>query len=69
MIALPRDTFSVSWRKASRSQDQGACVELGEFAGAVAVRDSKNPADPALVLSRTALSRLSAGARAGRLDL
>ncbi len=69
MIALPRDTSGVQWRKSSRSQEQGACVELGEFVGAVAVRDSKNPASPALVVSRTALTRLAAGVRTRNLDV
>jgi len=69
MIVLPCDTSSVLWRKSSRSQEQGACVELGKFADAVAVRDSKNPAGPALVLRRTPLSRLAAGVKAGHLDL
>lgn len=31
---------SVRWRKSTRSQTQGACVELGSTG---AVRDSKNP--------------------------
>lgn len=69
MIALPRDTSSVLWRKSSHSQEQGACVELGAFAGAVAVRDSKNPTGPALVVSRTALTRLAAGVRTRHLDV
>jgi hypothetical protein len=69
MIALPRDTSGVLWRKASRSQDQGSCVELGALAGDVAVRDSKNPAAPAIALRRSTLSRLAAGVKAGHLDV
>lgn len=38
---------SVSWRKSTRSQTQGACVELGNIG---AVRDSKNPDGPRLSL-------------------
>lgn len=38
---------SVTWRKSTRSQTQGACVEL---ANTGAVRDSKNPAGPVLGL-------------------
>ena len=68
MIALPRDISSVLWRKSSRSQETGACVEVGSLADAVAVRDSKNPAGPALVVSRTALSRLAAGMKSRHLD-
>jgi len=36
---------AVSWRKSTRSQNEGACVELGNTG---AVRDSKNPAGPVL---------------------
>jgi hypothetical protein len=69
MFVLPHDTSGVLWRKSTRSQDQGACVELGKLPDAVAVRDSKNPATPALVLHRKALSRLAAGVKAGHLDI
>lgn len=69
MIVLPRETSSVQWRKSSRSQEQGACVELGVLADAIAVRDSKNPTGPALVVSRTTLSWLAAGVRSRHLDV
>jgi len=54
------------WRKSSHSGgDEGACVELAGLPGAVGVRDSKDPAGPALALTpaafRTLLSRLKAG--------
>lgn len=48
------DLKDLAWRKASRSADQGSCVELARVSGMVAVRDSKNPHGPALVFSRTA---------------
>ncbi|TDC69153.1 DUF397 domain-containing protein [Actinomadura sp. GC306] len=42
----------IKWRKARRSGDQGgACVEVARFPQAVAVRDSKNPDGPRLLLS------------------
>ncbi|TDC69148.1 DUF397 domain-containing protein [Actinomadura sp. GC306] len=44
-----------TWRKARRSDDQGgACVEVARFPGAVAVRDSKNPDGPKLLLTQDA---------------
>ncbi|MGB3443971.1 MAG: DUF397 domain-containing protein [Actinophytocola sp.] len=35
------------WRKSTRSQNEGACVELGSCG---AIRDSKNPGGPRLEL-------------------
>ncbi|TDC69151.1 DUF397 domain-containing protein [Actinomadura sp. GC306] len=44
-----------AWRKARRSSDQGdACVELALFPEAIAVRDSKNPDGPKLLITRDA---------------
>ncbi|MFC5748806.1 DUF397 domain-containing protein [Actinomadura rugatobispora] len=47
---------ALSWRKSSRSGENGGnCVELADAAGVVAVRDSKDPDGPVLLLTRTAL--------------
>ncbi len=43
----------VRWRKATRSQDQGDCVELHP---AGAVRDSKNATGPTLAVDVQALA-------------
>jgi uncharacterized protein DUF397 len=46
---------SAVWRKASRSTNNGGnCVELAALPGQVAVRDSKNPHGPVLVVPRQA---------------
>ncbi|MFV2177214.1 DUF397 domain-containing protein [Actinomadura sp. LOL_016] len=50
------DLSNAQWRKASRSLSNGGeCVELAGLPGAVAVRDSKDPEGPVLLLSRAAL--------------
>lgn len=42
----------IKWKKARQSDGQGgACVEVARFPQAVAVRDSKNPDGPKLLLS------------------
>jgi hypothetical protein len=46
------DIASAAWRKSSYSGGAGNCVEVaGGLPGAVGVRDSKDPAGPALVFS------------------
>ncbi|WP_149260592.1 DUF397 domain-containing protein [Actinomadura sp. K4S16] len=50
------DLKNAKWRRASRSLSNGGeCVELAEVTGAVAVRDSKDPDGPVLLVSRAAL--------------
>jgi hypothetical protein len=54
------DLKQAKWRKARRSLSNGGeCVELADVAGAagavVAVRDSKDPDGPVLLLTRAAL--------------
>ncbi|MER7542004.1 DUF397 domain-containing protein [Actinomadura sp.] len=54
------DPTNTTWRKSSYSGSNAAeCVELANVAGAagsvVAVRDSKDPDGPVLLLTRTAL--------------
>jgi hypothetical protein len=42
---------AAAWRKSSRSGDEGACVEVAALPRLVAVRDSKDPAGPALLFA------------------
>ncbi|QKW32823.1 DUF397 domain-containing protein [Actinomadura sp. NAK00032] len=52
------DLTDTKWRRSSYSGSNGGnCVELADVAGAsvVAVRDSKDPNGPVLLLTRTAL--------------
>ncbi|WP_067806621.1 DUF397 domain-containing protein [Actinomadura formosensis] len=45
-----------NWRKSSYTGSNGGnCIELADAAGVVAVRDSKDPDGPILLLTRTAL--------------
>lgn len=61
---LPR----VVWRKASRSNQQGACVELAHLTNGIAIRDSKN-LGPQLDVGRIAWCDLASQIKAGRFDL
>lgn len=46
------DLDKAKWRKSRRSNDTGHCVEVAtNLPIGVAIRDSKNPAGPALVFS------------------
>lgn len=50
------DLTNARWRKSSYTGSNGGnCVELAGVAGAVAVRDSKDPDGPVLLLTRVAL--------------
>jgi hypothetical protein len=59
----------VSWRKSSISNSQGACVELARLSGGeLAIRNSRNPAGPALIYTRAEIAALIEGIKLGEFD-
>ena len=57
------------WRTASYSNGNAECVEVGLAVETIAVRDSKNPDQPALVVTPAAWRGFTAGIKAGQFDL
>jgi hypothetical protein len=58
----------ILWRKPRRSSGYGNCVEVAELDCGRAVRDSKNPAGPALMFTAAAWAAFTAGVQAGAFD-
>ena len=56
------------WRKSSRSNGQGQCVEVAQHSTAVAVRDSKHPDGAVLTFTPAEWAVFIAGAKAGEFD-
>lgn len=60
----------LTWRKSSRSQgDGGDCVELTPLPYGMAVRDSKDPGGPHLIVSPATAQTLIDAIKQGRFDL
>jgi Domain of unknown function (DUF397) len=64
------DLTGADWLKSSYSGNNGGnCVEVARnLPGAVAIRDSKNPDGPVLVLAPDAFAAFTDGIRAGDFD-
>ncbi|MCX0269443.1 DUF397 domain-containing protein [Nocardia zapadnayensis] len=63
------DLSTARWFKSSRSAGGRECVEAAFLdGGMVGVRDSKNPAGPALVFTPTEWDAFTATLRTGDLD-
>ncbi|MFK3984456.1 DUF397 domain-containing protein [Micromonospora sp. NPDC050397] len=58
------DLSRARWRKSTKSQDNGGCIEVADLQQAMAVRDSKDPAGPALIFGRQQWSGFVARASA-----
>lgn len=63
------DLSRPKWRKSTRSGGGNNCVEIAALAGAVGVRDSKNPAGPFITLAAAQWSAFTRQVRTGRHDL
>jgi hypothetical protein len=68
---VPATQLSTTWRRSSYSDGEGGnCVEVANLTTTpgqgVAVRDSKNPEGPALLVPAKAFIAFIAGVRAGR---
>ncbi|MDL4775801.1 MULTISPECIES: DUF397 domain-containing protein [Thermomonosporaceae] len=64
------DLSAAQWRKSSHSGHEGGdCVEVADLATVVAVRDSKNPDGPTLILNRAAFTAFTGTIRSGAHDL
>ncbi|MFE6105185.1 DUF397 domain-containing protein [Streptomyces laurentii] len=58
---------NAEWFKSSHSNGNGECVEVAYLDDAVAMRDSKDPSGPALLLSRAQMSAFVGAVVAGRI--
>lgn len=66
-ILAARD-LRVAWVKSSYSDSGNACVEVAGLPGSVAVRDSKNPDGPALLMPSNAFESFITGVRESRFE-
>jgi hypothetical protein len=61
------DLSRAEWHKSSHSSQDGNCVEVAaNLPGVVAIRDSKDPGGPALVVTREQWRRFVAALRSAR---
>ncbi|MFC5816644.1 DUF397 domain-containing protein [Nonomuraea harbinensis] len=70
MDELTRELDTAVWRKSTRSgPDGGNCVEVAELSGGRrGVRDSKNPAGPALIFTPGEWAAFISGVKDGEFD-
>lgn len=60
---------AVEWRKSTKSNPSGNCVEFAALPGGeVAVRNSRHPEGPALVYTRAEVAAFLAGVKNGEFD-
>jgi hypothetical protein len=65
---LQEDAMWSQWRKSSRSNGAGNCVEVASSLETFRVRDSKNVAGPTLEFAGRAMTAFLTRAKRGTLD-
>jgi hypothetical protein len=60
---------ALEWRKATKSQGSGNCVEVAASDGSICVRDSKDPDGPVLRFTPGEWTAFLDGAMQGEFDL
>jgi hypothetical protein len=61
------DLARASWHKSTRSNANGACVEVADLAGTIGVRDSKDIDGRALAFEPASWSTFVAAVKAGHI--
>jgi hypothetical protein len=66
MAVHHQDLSRAAWRKSTYSGQDGNCVEIAaNLPGIIAIRDSKNPAGPALTFTHSGWAAFIRGIKAG----
>jgi Domain of unknown function (DUF397) len=63
------DLARVTWKKSTRSNGSGDCVEVAELPSGIAVRDSKNPSGPVLTFAGREWRAFLEGVKRGDFDV
>ncbi|MDR7278948.1 DUF397 domain-containing protein [Catenuloplanes atrovinosus] len=61
-------TIAVEWHKSSRSASHGQCLEVADLGDTIALRNSREPTGPALVLTVGEMEAFVEGAKSGEFD-
>jgi hypothetical protein len=56
----------LTWRKSSFSSSSANCVEVAEASPGIAIRDSKDPHGPSLLISRGGMTAFLEGIKNGQ---